>query len=858
MRLSLLPKIMALTGVSFLLHQPVALAQAGLEAITAALASAPDGAPEAASNRATELEAALQRRSMLRGQQQPLKVWDADTVRRLATWLRSPPGAPGPELDRQLLQQDLDRPTGLIVSGGVSLGAYQAGFMYYYTQFLVALREFIDAEEAQGRGLRVDEHAGPSLVTGASAGSINAFLAAVETCRERQKRPETSLFYQTWIPIGLEQLMTETEVQPGALLSRTPIKEAVERLSSLWASPAGWSRRSCHSLVGISVTRLLPRRLNVLDVGKLWVTKQSEKFMLEMDKKPGEDTPTFRPFGPAADEGELIRRLYPRAGTNGALGIEAVVELLKASSSFPLAFSPIKLGYEVFERLPESGDAFKRALDEFIDGGVFDNTPIRLAARMQRWSRGAVHQQNLSTLRLLFLEPDVIGWEPVFVDASPPVSTAPAGGAATRTKGAATVQDPKPIAKSLFDTYQPFIGGFIDSATQAEMIETLQSETEVWRGLEIPRRNMPVASGHFRNFFGFLEEDFRLYDFFSGAADAWQHLAGSSLAFQLMNATGRPVTVESPIFQCLLDWRVERHAGRNVKAAEIDSCSRLDTGMSPDRATNIRALVDATARLRAHAVSPKTQGSPSELQVFLTAIEAGGYRFKNLTYRGDPATPQNATRAIREKVQILIERLGANQPSLLSRMGVETVGKAAANAFEYRPPSFLLGLGATNDTGVELQIGGRVPYVDLPLRLQTALRLSGFSAQVLDPVARPGLKTYLYDASASETLLWEQPVAWPAIFQLEMGAGWQVLWRGRLLPVDRYMWRHGPELLFGATIFQRLFVDITGNYYVGEGGGCTGRNDCGRVSAAHRTHETPLSHSRFQLRGTVGLRLLFN
>ena len=70
----------------------------------------------------------------------------------------------------------------LVVSGGVSLGSYQAGFLYYTT---LILRRFDD----QLRRLGFD---GPDVgrfrvVTGASAGSINSFLSSIAGCRTHSR-----------------------------------------------------------------------------------------------------------------------------------------------------------------------------------------------------------------------------------------------------------------------------------------------------------------------------------------------------------------------------------------------------------------------------------------------------------------------------------------------------------------------------------------------------------------------------------------------------------------------------------------------------------------------------------------------
>ena len=301
------------------------------------------------------------------------------------------------------LNADIERPLGLIVAGGASLGSYQAGFLYYYTQYLLALREFVKVQNVT-RNLKLPAPKGVQLVTGASAGSINTFLSVVESCRRRQPRPEESLFYKSWIPVGLETLTADVAVENGALLSRKPIEDAANQVTALWKSPNGWATEPCNAIVGLSVTRLRPREVNILTSGKLSLSRQTEKFAVKLSGEGGKP-PRIAVFDPAeGNKDPVVKRLYPLIGAEDEeVSVETVSELLKASASFPVAFSPIRLQYRFFD------EQTKGESRRFIDGGVFDNTPIRLAARLHRWS--SKREDTPSPLRLLFLESDVIGWE---------------------------------------------------------------------------------------------------------------------------------------------------------------------------------------------------------------------------------------------------------------------------------------------------------------------------------------------------------------------------------------------------------------------------------------------------------------
>ncbi|MDH5679559.1 MAG: patatin-like phospholipase family protein [Nitrospinota bacterium] len=91
----------------------------------------------------------------------------------------------------------------LTISGGISLGAYQAGFNWGFVSLLKRLNR--DSAAKDSFNLRV--------VSGASAGNINAFLTAL-TWMEKDDAPlrgnaqniTNNWFYNTWIPVGLDTL----------------------------------------------------------------------------------------------------------------------------------------------------------------------------------------------------------------------------------------------------------------------------------------------------------------------------------------------------------------------------------------------------------------------------------------------------------------------------------------------------------------------------------------------------------------------------------------------------------------------------------------------------------------------------
>ncbi|HEX5661635.1 MAG TPA: patatin-like phospholipase family protein, partial [Polyangiales bacterium] len=134
---------------------------------------------------------------------------------------------------------------GLTVSGGVSLGSFEAGYLYYLFETLKLNPGLVE----------------PRIFTGASAGSANAILSFLASCSPRDPRPDQSLFYQTWIPVGLDQLFSPDHVSQRALFTQEPLRQKLDRLADVWA--AGLPT-SCDATLGMSTTRVTAARVDLI------------------------------------------------------------------------------------------------------------------------------------------------------------------------------------------------------------------------------------------------------------------------------------------------------------------------------------------------------------------------------------------------------------------------------------------------------------------------------------------------------------------------------------------------------------------------------------------------------------------
>src|SRR5262249_29497904 len=153
-------------------------------------------------------------------------------------------------------------PASITISGGVSLGAYEAGLVYYTVETL-----------------RMNPAAAtPRITTGASAGSVNGFMTILQSCGAPVPHPTTSLLWNAWIPLGLEKLHVKGQAQETSAFSRAAFDAPLQGIVDAWK--AGLPE-SCDSVFGVSVTRLVPRIVTTEGV-RLSLPRVEEHFVLRV------------------------------------------------------------------------------------------------------------------------------------------------------------------------------------------------------------------------------------------------------------------------------------------------------------------------------------------------------------------------------------------------------------------------------------------------------------------------------------------------------------------------------------------------------------------------------------------------
>src|SRR5438445_11429148 len=134
----------------------------------------------------------------------------------------------------------------LTISGGASLGNYEAGLTWASVRYLRTPPRLTEL----------------AAVTGASAGAANAVMAAAMWCEDwtetHDDDPDSNIFHDAWAAVGIEELLPD---RPSAftaadgLLSAAPLEEAIRRIRTLLLEHGPRFRPGCAVSIGLTGTR---------------------------------------------------------------------------------------------------------------------------------------------------------------------------------------------------------------------------------------------------------------------------------------------------------------------------------------------------------------------------------------------------------------------------------------------------------------------------------------------------------------------------------------------------------------------------------------------------------------------------
>ena len=245
----------------------------------------------------------------------------------------------------------------MVISGGVSLGAYEAGYNWAIIKILSKMR-----------ANNILAHPELRSVAGASAGSINALMSAMYWCQKDninlKNSVDDNLFYETWVNLGIEDLAIHGEDtnNKSTLFSRKGLQEKGENLIKHMNQPI--FREGCEVPLGISVTKVTPI---VEKIAGIKVKNQHFSAPFTFKIKQGKAIIENKKMPPSTDFYISIPNIEHNKSK--------ITDVLFASAAFPGAFQQVKLDY-IYKG--------KNYSQYFIDGGAYDNVPLQLAIELNR------------------------------------------------------------------------------------------------------------------------------------------------------------------------------------------------------------------------------------------------------------------------------------------------------------------------------------------------------------------------------------------------------------------------------------------------------------------------------------------
>ncbi len=357
----------------------------------------------------------------------------------------------------------------MVISGGVSLGAYEAGYNWAVIKMLTQLREN-------------DTLVQPNLksVAGASAGSINALLSAIYWCQKDtvnlHNRVDDNLFYETWVKLGIEDLAIRGKDphNKSSLFSRRGLEKKGKKILEHMRQPI--FKKGCEVPLGVSVTKVKPI---VEEIQGIQIKNQNFSVPLLLKEKDGSVIVENKKLPPDGD--------FYLAIPNISKERQKIVTLLFASGAFPGAFQQVKLEYD-----------YKGTIDSgyFIDGGLYDNVPLDLAIALD---------QTANTF--FFMDPSNMRKE--------------------RSNPDHETEEEIPIGfieTNLLPIFNSF--NIMQSMKLYEAInQNFRGDSN--KSLVLSSRFHPITGKYLTHFAAFLDENFRVYDYYVGVYDAIYHIAAA-------------------------------------------------------------------------------------------------------------------------------------------------------------------------------------------------------------------------------------------------------------------------------------------------------------------------------------------
>ncbi len=524
------------------------------------------------------------------------------------------------------------------------MGSYEAGLLYYLIE----------------NAKRADD-VRPLISTGASAGSINSFISAFHRCTDKKFSPSESLFWKTWIPLNVKKLTEDKEKKANALFTRKSIIKSLDPLKIAWNK--GF-KKNCTVYLGVTATRRVP--LDLTTQHGLTYQRSSENFALKIVGRGMGIPPHVENLKLTNEESQLFLPL----NNEGISNFDTIINLLMASSSFPIAFAPTDLKYCFSKKC--HGDAIKN--DLFIDGGVYNNNPLNLAYKI---SKTLGYQDKTE---FFFLDPDLKNYPTSIKD------------------------DNADLDEGILKELSIFTSNFISTARQKELNDFLTDHPKVRDHTFISKGSLPLASKPFYGFFGFFDENFRVFDFNMGMVDAKRLYSRAKLEQNYLGL--KQFNQDWASFNCI-DQLLHPNQLMNKECSNpklfpedqkiltvvsieklIAGCKQFDRSHTIENKICKGAITGETPRtVKEFQVAGKEKSeSESEVNYSIRRLKDYKYKFSEFGLQRDEA--DYALYELKEKLKGIAQSAAEQQPGPLKYL-LGTLSPSIINTISYDSPKQL-------------------------------------------------------------------------------------------------------------------------------------------------------------------------
>ncbi len=355
----------------------------------------------------------------------------------------------------------------LVISGGISLGAYESGYNWALLKYMTYLKH-------NSNKTNIDMKS----IAGASAGAINALMSAMAWCRKKEaldinNTVEDNLFYHMWTGVDFEDLFIDKQGAVDAnnttsLFSRIKIEKQAGKIMDELKLPL--YDKECSVPFGFSVTRVLPKRVNINGI-----EIDNKLFQIPLKLVVDENSSAY-----IVDNLNVKKDNIIHLSEKSLPSDTSIKKAMYASSAFPIAFEQVELDY-VYKG--------KKHRARFLDGGVFNNVPLDLAIKLS----------NDASSDYIFMDPKNLRL-----------------GQLRKSRELQEEPEVSPINSAIELLLDIF------SASESSILYITLSEnfTDGQRDIYLSDRYFPITGMMLGHFGAFLDFGFREYDYYIGVYDA--------------------------------------------------------------------------------------------------------------------------------------------------------------------------------------------------------------------------------------------------------------------------------------------------------------------------------------------------